>query len=352
MSNSPSPGNPAIGSRQGAQDRTRSGLTIAGLLVVTAGLALASLILDIASLRFATDFFLYLSLATAWNLLAGYGGLVSVGQQAYVGLGAYSFMVGLTFWGLPLPLAIALGCGVALIAGLAFSSLLLRMAGPYFAIGSWVLAELCLLVIANIPILGGGSGRSIPASVVRQIAADRGLREIIIYLYGLGIATCTVGGTYLLLRSRWGLALTAMRDSPRAAESLGINSRFIRIAVSVFCAGMAGAVGALLFLSRLRMNPDSAFSLIDWTAYVIFIVIIGGIRRIEGPIIGTVVFFALRGFLAQAGPIYLIVLGVVAVAVMLATPDGLWGLITSRFKFEIFSLTRRAAIPEHDKQAE
>ena len=331
----------AIG--EGSDGRSTA-ITLIGLLLVTAVMAGASMVLQIGALRFMTDFLLYLSLATVWNLLAGYGGLVSVGQQAYVGLGAYAFVVAFSFWGLPLPVAIIFGAAVALVAGLVFSSLVLRMAGPHFAIGTWVMAELCLLVVANWPYLGGGSGLSIPASIVRQISPDRAVREVIIYLYALGVTAVAIGGTYLLLRSKWGLALTAMRDAPRAAESLGINARLIRIMVSVFCAALAGAVGGLIFLSKLRMTPDSAFSLIDWTAYVIFIVIIGGIRRIEGPIIGTIVFFTLRGFLAQSGPYYLIVLGVLAVAVMVMAPDGLWGLFARRFKVEIFSLTRQAPV--------
>jgi branched-chain amino acid transport system permease protein len=89
------------------------------------------------------------------------------------------------------------------------------------------------------------------------------------------------------------------------------------------------------------MTPDSAFSLIDWTAYVVFIVIIGGIGRIEGPIVGTIVFFALRGTLADLGPLYLIVLGLVAIFVMLKAPQGLWGLVAERCKIEVFPVSRR-----------
>ena len=100
-------------------------------------------------------------------------------------------------------------------------------------------------------------------------------------------------------------------------------------------------VGALIFLQKLRISPDAAFSVNDWTAFVIFIVVIGGIGTIEGPIIGTLIFFALRETLADLGTIYLLVLGLVAIVVMLKAPKGVWGLIRSRFDLELFPLGYR-----------
>jgi branched-chain amino acid transport system permease protein len=317
--------------------RTTLGIVCVGIL-----LASAPLMLDLAALRFTTEFLIYLSLAAIWNLLAGFGGLISVGQQAYVGIGGYAFVVSLAFFGLPLSVSILVGFALSTAAALVFAPLLLRLKGPHFAIGTWVMAELCLLAVANTPYLGGGSGMSLPATVARQIAADRAGREAVIYFCALLLAFSSVAGSYLLLRSKWGLGLTAMRDSESSAESLGVDTRRIKLAVFVGCAAMAGAIGCVIFLSKLRMTPDSAFSLIDWTAYVVFIVIIGGIGRIEGPIVGTIVFFALRGSLANLGPLYLIVLGLVAILVMLKAPQGLWGLVAERYKIEIFPVGRRA----------
>lgn len=315
--------------------------TTLGIVCVCLLFASAPWMLDLASLRFTTDFLIYLALAAIWNLLAGYGGMISVGQQAYVGIGGYAFFVSLAFLGLPLPVSILVGLALSAAAAVVFAPLLLRLKGPHFAIGTWVMAELCLLVVANVPYLGGGSGMSLPASVARQIAADRAGREAVIFVCALLLAFASIAGSYLLLRSKWGLALTAMRDSERAAESLGVDTRRVKLAVFVGCAALAGAVGCIVFLSKLRMTPDSAFSLIDWTAYVVFIVIIGGIGRIEGPIVGTIVFFVLRGSLADLGPLYLIVLGLVAILVMLKARQGLWGLVAERYKIEVFPVSRR-----------
>ena len=90
-----------------------------------------------------------------------------------------------------------------------------------------------------------------------------------------------------------------------------------------------------------RRSPDTAFSVNDWTAFVIFITVIGGIGRVEGPIIGTIVFFALRQTLADLGSLYLLMLGAVAIAVMLLAPKGIWGLVADRFGWQLLPLERR-----------
>ncbi|MEM9351101.1 MAG: branched-chain amino acid ABC transporter permease, partial [Pseudomonadota bacterium] len=100
-------------------------------------------------------------------------------------------------------------------------------------------------------------------------------------------------------------------------------------------------LGALIFLQKLRISPDAAFSVNDWTAFVIFIVVIGGIGTIEGPIIGTLIYFALRETLADLGTTYLIVLGVVAIVVMLKAPKGVWGFVRERYDIQLFPLAYR-----------
>lgn len=161
------------------------------------------------------------------------------------------------------------------------------------------------------------------------------------------VVTCV----YLFLRSRQGLALTAIRDNELAAKSLGIDIWRTKFTVYVVTSALTAMIGALIFLQKLRISPDAAFSVNDWTAFVIFIVVIGGIGTIEGPIIGTLVFFALRETLADLGTIYLIVLGIVAIVVMLKAPKGIWGLIRTRFDLQLFPLGYRVIAPKDDKEA-
>lgn len=294
-----------------------------------------------ADLRLMGEMFLYVSLATLWNLLAGYAGLVSVGQQAYVGFGGYGFFALAMLAGVPVLLALPLAALAGALVAVPVAALIFRLRGAYFAIGTWVVAEVFRLVAAQIPALGGGSGASLPADIVKSLADSRDLREAMAYWLALGVMVLTVGTVFLILRSRRGLALTAIRDNELAARSLGIDIWRTKFFVYVVTAGLTALVGGLIFLQKLRISPDAAFSANDWTAFVIFIVVIGGIGTLEGPILGTLVFFALRETMAEMGTIYLIALGLVAIGVMLWAPAGLWGLIRARTGAELFPLSRR-----------
>lgn len=294
-----------------------------------------------ADLRLMGEIALYMSLASLWNFLGGYAGLASVGQQAYVGLGAYVFF-GLTMLAgvhplVALPMGLAVGAAVAVPAAV----LLFRLRGAYFAIGSWVLAEVFRLTFAQVAALGGGSGISLPPAVVRALSDDRWTREAMAWWLALAAAILVIGVVVLFLRSRRGVALTAIRDNELAARSLGIDVWRAKLTVYVAVGALTTLIGALIFLQKLRVSPDAAFSVNDWTAFVIFIVVIGGLGTIEGPILGTLIFFALRQTLADLGTIYLIALGAVAIAVMIWAPRGLWGLVRDRWGLEIFPLSRR-----------
>jgi branched-chain amino acid transport system permease protein len=319
------------------------------LVAMVVGGAIAAATLESASLRVMTEMLIYLSLAQLWNLLAGYAGLASVGQQAYVGLGGYAFFYAASTLGVPPFPAMLFGGLAGLVASTIASIFIFRLKGAYFAIGTWVVAEICLLTVAIVPALGGGSGMSLPASIVRSMSADRETREVMYFVIALVLSVGITACIYAFMRSRFGLALIAIRDSERAAEALGVDAMWIRRATYIGCGLATGLVGSLIFLLKLRMTPEAAFSVLDWTAYVLFIVVIGGTSRIEGPFIGTIVFFLLRGLLADFGPIYLVVLGVVAVLAMLFAPHGAWGLISKYTSFELFPL-RRLSPPKNANQ--
>jgi branched-chain amino acid transport system permease protein len=292
-------------------------------------------------LRLLSEIYAYVALASLWNLLAGYAGLVSVGQQAYVGLGGYVLFASTILGGfnplIAVPVAGILAAAVALpVAGLIF-----RLRGHYFAIGTWVVAEVFRLLASQLSALGGGSGVSLPAAMVTAMAPSRQAREFLTYWIALALAAAVFGAIVLLLRSRYGLALTAIRDNETAARSNGVDVGRTKLVVYVITAFGTAMVGALIFLQKLRISPDTAFSVNDWTAFVIFITVIGGIGRVEGPIIGTIVFFALRQALADLGSLYLLMLGAVAIAVMLLAPKGIWGFVADRFGWQLFPLERR-----------
>ena len=321
---------------------SRAAAVLAVVLLVV--LALAPYWAGRADMRLLSELFLYMALASLWNLLAGYAGLVSVGQQAFVGFGGYCLFALTIFFGLSPLVAIPLAGVLGALVSVPVAVLIFRLRGAYFAIGTWVIAEVFRLVAAQISALGGGSGTSLPVTVVRSIADSRAMREATTYWMALGIVVLVLVMVCLLLRSRRGVALTAIRDNELASQSLGIDIWRAKFFVYVVTGALTAAVGALIFLQKLRISPDAAFSVNDWTAFVIFIVVIGGIGTIEGPIIGTIIFFLLRETLADLGALYLMILGLVAIVIMLKAPKGIWGYVRDRTGLDLFALSRRVVV--------
>ena len=132
----------------------------------------------------------------------------------------------------------------------------------------------------------------------------------------------------------------ALRDSEAASESIGISVTRLKTWVYVAAAAAFGLIGGLIFLTKLRISPDSAVS-INWSVTVVFIVVVGGIGTIEGPIIGVVLYFLLREYLADYGAIYMIVFGLLAITVMLTLKGGVWGTVQRRFDLRLFPVQRR-----------
>ena len=296
--------------------------------------------------------FTIVSLAQLWNLLAGSAGLISVGQQAFVGVGAYALFAFTVIAGLDAVLSIVFSGALAGLVSIPVALIVFRLRGAYFAIGTWVVAEVCRLVLAQVKQLGGGTGTSLPPDIassivgldfVRSFFAVRGpaARDMMVYWLALLLALGTFALVYRLLRSRHGLALSALGDSEAAAESTGVDVFRTKFLIYVLIAVATGMVGALIFLQKARISPDAAFSLIDWTAYVIFIVVIGGIGSMEGPIIGVAIFYLLQYYLAALGSWYLMLLGALAIVLMLFAPSGIWGVISHAFDISLFPVRRR-----------
>ena len=315
---------------------THVGLGLAAVAVV----ALLSVPLwgSTDTMRLAIDIFLYVALAAMWNFLAGYAGLMSIGQQAYVGLGGYLFFALTAKAGLSPWVSVPLVGLAAAVLSVPIAALLFRLRGAYFAIGSWVMAEVFHLGSSLITPLGGGSGMSLPVNVAKAVASGSHERYVAVYCMTMALLFGILLLIVLVLRSRWGLALTAIRDNELAARSNGIDVGRSKLVVYVVTAFGTAMIGALIFLQRLRISPDAAFSVNDWTALVIFMVVIGGLGSFEGPIIGALVYFCLRETLADLGAYYLMILGAVAIVTMLWAPQGLWGLARSRWHVQLLPL--------------
>jgi branched-chain amino acid transport system permease protein len=294
---------------------------------------------DSSLMRWVVEVICFLVLAQMWNLLAGYGGLISVGQQAFVGLGGYALFGLAQHLGVNPFLAIPLAGVTAAVIAVPTAKIVFRLRGGYFAVGTWVVAEVFRILLSNASLLGGGSGQSL--TVMARIPKDT--RESVTYWIACALLIGSLAMVYGLLRSRFGLGLTAVRDSEAAAESQGVGVARLKFQVYVLSALGSGLVGALYYLNVLRIAPASAFDL-GWVVAAIFIVVIGGIGTIEGPIVGAAVFFALRALLADYGSWYWIVMGAVAIAVMVFFPKGLWGFVQQRFGWQLFPLQRKLVV--------
>ncbi len=303
---------------------------------ILAGLIMLPWFGDFGLQRLLVEAFTLFAIALAWNLLAGYGGLVAIGLHFFVGVGSYALfsisnVLHLNPW-VALPLATACTAVTALISAWP----MFRLSGAYFAVGTWVLAEITRIAVLNTGWLGAGAG--MPLEMISSF--DRWSRNANVYWAALAIGAGSLVLTVAMLRSRLGLALKSVRDSEVAALASGVPASRAKLALWVIAGSIAGTAGAVSYMSTLQVTPDASFSL-SWTASAIFIVVLGGIGTVEGPIVGTFVYFALREAFAGFGSWYFIGLGSLAVAMMIGAPGGAWSLVQRFYPIDLFGIRRR-----------
>ena len=301
------------------------GRTAFGLAVVA--MAAAPFLFGATEVVLLTEFLSMLVLAIMWNLLAGYADIVTVGQHAFVGVGAYSFFAFTALWGVDGYFAIPLSGAIALVIAVPAMLLVFRLRTAYLAIGTWVVAEVLLLIAGKVNAFGGGSGTSLPIQIITAFGHARADRLATIYWLAFALAAISMLLTYFLLRSRIGIGLTAMRDNEEGAAAIGVNIVYARVLCFLGTAPFLGMAGAIITIQKLRIAPQSSFSIIDYTVFIIFNVVIGGIGSFEGPIIGTIIYFVLRQYLAGLGAWNLILLGSISIIIILIDKRGIWGLI-------------------------
>ena len=277
---------------------------------------------------------LYITLGHMWNLLAGYSGLVSLGLQMYIGVGAFTVAVFSNYLGFPLFLALILGGIVSTIIAVGLSYLLLRMRGMYFAIATWMFAQAVVLVLVSMEFFGKGQGLFITAA--------KSLNNTHIYWFSTILVVATTVMVVLLMRSKLGLGLFSIRDNDVAASTSGVPLFRTKLMCMMIAAFVTGICGGVYYIGQVWIQPYAAFS-INWTVAAVFIVVIGGIGTIFGPIVGGIIYVFLNQYLATLtwmGSLNMVLLGGIAVTVILAAPKGIVGTTQLRFGFEVIS-TRR-----------
>ena len=317
--------------------------------------------------------FIFATLGHAWNLLAGYCGLLSFGLQVYVGLGGFTvgllnFYGGAHVW-LALPVAgiaaalfawllavpvsdrfsgrrIWIPVAIAVVLWIIYELLilsdpvwdvfrgdyvrrvsillliflgalpLLRLQGAYFAVATWLIAAAVASIFGGWKVVGAGGGLNIPSDTT---LAER-------YYVGLLILAASTVAVWWLLRSKYGLALTAVRDDEEAAMTVGVDVRRAKTLVFLISAPMVGLAGGLFYIDNVTITPPDAFH-IRWSAFMVFVVVAGGMGSLAGPIVGAVIFVIVDRLVAGYLGTGELALGIFAVVIILLLPRGLMGVV-------------------------
>ena len=357
-------------------------LVAAALVVLPAFVAERSYVLQLLF-----TMFVFAVMGHAWNLLAGYCGLLSFGNQVYVGLGGFAMAIAFYYGGLPVWWAWIFSG----IAGAAFAWLLavpssvkregrgawpavavavvlwilyeilvhhfpawdvfgstyvrrvaivlliflgalplLRLQGPYFAIATWLIAESVGTVFNEWKVVGAGGGMQIKSEVT--------LHQL--YYGGLALLVVTTAVIWRLLRSRYGVALTAVRDDEEAAQTVGVDIRAVKMVTFLFAGLFTGLAAGLYYMDAVIITPPSGFA-ISWSAYLVFIVVAGGMGTLPGPIIGAVIFVVIDRLLSSGAGGGLLVLGLASILLMFFLPRGVMGIVAD-LRHEPGAVRRRA----------
>ena len=317
--------------------------------------------------------FVFATLGHAWNLLAGYAGLLSFGQQVFIGLGGFaqamvfyytpasiwtawpaSGIVSLLFaWLLSLPLREAgsqrrmrIGVAVAVVLWIVYEAViavrpgadvfgshyvrrvaillliflgalpLLRLQGAYFAIATWLVAESVSSVFNEWRVVGAGGGM--------QLKSDVTQREL--YYVALALAVVATAIIWRWMRSPYGLALTAVRDDEDAARSSGVDTARVKAAVFLVSGALTGLASGLYFMDVVIITPPSAFA-ITWASTIVFVVVSGGMGTVAGPLVGAVVYIVVDRLVGAAVGQGALVLGVLSIVLMIVLPRGVMGVV-------------------------
>jgi branched-chain amino acid transport system permease protein len=308
--------------------------------VIIALLAIAPQFLSAGAVDRMTTLFIYVILAAMWNALAGFGGLVSVGQQVFFGLGAY-FAIRLADAGLNPFVALFASAIIVGLVSWPLSLVMLRLKNGEFAIGMWVIAALTHLLVNLDRLVQGETG----TSLISLNVYDAGTRRVTIYWLALASMTALLAILFGLLRGSTGAAIRAIRDNEDAAASVGVRVTGTKRLLFVLAAFGIGVAGALWLATSITFQPKTYFN-VQWTAYMIFMVLVGGIGTFEGAILGAAVFFLIETWFGGTGVWYLVGLGAAAVLFSLFLPRGLWGTIEERFGLRLLPVGYRVRLAE------
>jgi branched-chain amino acid transport system permease protein len=332
--------------RAASTDRWRRLFVILGAILVAYALLAPLTSLDAAQsanvplladrlwFRIATIIAMFIVMATAWNIIGGITGYAAFGNVAFFGIGAYTtgMLVAKAKWPFlaALPLAPVVAAAFAALVGLP----LLRLRGHYFAVASLGVGVAVGELVQNIdyngqPVFGGASGLFLPIFAVDN-------RGLFFFYLMVAVAAAAIAITWLVLRSRLGYGLIAIRENEEAAAVLGVNTTAYKVAAFALAAALTGLAGGIFSQWNVFINQDNAFP-IEYNVQMILMALLGGTGTVFGPAAGAVLLQLLIQFLsgsltisleipfvsADARPIVAqVILGILLVVVVIFVPRG------------------------------
>ena len=278
------------------------------------------------TMRYMFKIFLYITMGTMWNLMSGFTGMTSLGQQVFIGIAGYSVAVMTSTYKMSMWMGLLVGAVIGVVFAFILSFVLFRMRGMYFAVATWLIAEAVRLWFNSWAFVKQGAGMTV---AVKQIPKVREL-----YIYALTLMIIALVVVFALLRTKTGL---------------GVNIFKSKLLCYLICSIFIALCGGLFALQKGSVLPSSSFG-IDWTVAMVFIVILGGVGTMAGPILGGIIYVILSEFLAHFPGWSNIILGAIAILVIIFLPDGIIGTLQKKLNFEIFSQKRLSAPKKSLKQ--
>ena len=314
--------------------RNRGVLGFALLLAILVVLPLFGLSPNAVRLLFVT--FVWVTVSIAWNILGGFGGQVSFGFAVFYGLGAYAAALAVNS-GLPTVLALLLSAGVAVLASLLIGLPTFRLRGPYFAIATIGVSESVRVLMTNVSMTGGASGY--------RILETGPFRQLDHFYISLALAVLALAASVQVRRSRFGLALMAIREDEDAASDLGVNPFRTKLLAHALAAALTGAAGGVYAQYAAFIHPQGVFAFSIGVA-ILLMPIIGGVGTIWGPVIGGFVYGLIHEELVASFPqLHLLIYGSLLILIVLFEPAGLYGLLDRWFRTLAGARRIRAAVP-------
>lgn len=295
--------------------RRTLGLPLVPLLLLGVALVVGLVGNDYA-LEIGFRLLLLLTMAEAWNLMAGYGGLVSLGTASFFGIGAYVLTGLVNQADAPLALALPAAGAAAALMALVVARAVFRLRGLYFTVGTLALAEALRLFMINYNGFGGATGLFLKVD-------PPDLRAL--FLLALALLAVATAVMTLATRSRFSILLRAVRDDEDAAAQIGVRPFRVKLAAFMAASALIGVAGGLQGLKLGAIEPYGSFGLM-WTVNVLSIVVIGGQGLRAGPLVGAVFVVGLAELLADWPALHLALTGLILIAVIRFAPQGLVGL--------------------------